>query len=115
MKNEVIIVKESSELIGAIESIKVEELVFVRIDKKLLDKHNFIHVRDKEYEVEVQGNRFNILVIEESDWYHFLYATTSTGKHKNTFYLAWFYFEGRCGCHEVYIKKEGSNAKIDEE
>ena len=115
MKDEVIIVKESCKLIDAIESIKVEELVFVRIDKELFDKHNFIHVRDKEYEVDVLGDKFNILVIEESDWYHFLYATTSTGKHKNTFYLAWFYFEGRCGYHTVYIKKEGSNTKIDEE
>lgn len=115
MKNEVIIVKGASELIGTISSVEVEELVFIMIDKTLFDKEKLIRVNGMEHIVNLEDGQLNILVTEDSDWYNFLYSTKTTGEHFNSMFLTWYWVEGRCGYHTVYIKKEGSDAKIDEE
>ena len=118
MKKEVIIVHRAKNITELIEKIdKINELVFIQIDKALLENEKFIKVTDVEYKVYLNGYQFNIYVYEKSDWYGVLHVTNY--KNNNIYslmsYKLSFWFEGKCGYKTVYIKKEGSKTKIDEE
>lgn len=118
MKDEVIIVQSPQDVAEAIKRISIDELVFIDIDKTLIEGVEIIRVSDQEHKVIINGYQFNFLIRENSDWYGLLWVTDSNKKeyiYSLLSYHVWGWLEKKCGYHNVYIQKEGSNAKIDEE
>ena len=118
MRDEVVIVHGAQDnIVQIIQKIKIDELVFINIDKTIFKQDEIIQVKDLEYKLYKDGYQFNFLKIKDSDWYVILKVTNDQGKNIYSLlnYNVLFYFERKAGYRTVYIKEEGSKAKIDEE
>ena len=118
MKDEVIIVQRAQDNIAQIiQEIKIDELVFINIVKTIFERDEIMQVKDLEYKLHKGGYQFNFLIIKDSDWYALLKVIDTQGENIYSLlsYNILFYLEGKSGYRTVYIKEEGSKAKIDEE